>query len=379
MSSYSSITNRSRLYATCTRGLEKLLQNELHQLGILDTEIGHSGLYLPYSMENVYLVNYCSRLTTRLLLPLAHFPSFNRKALYQGVSEITWSQFLGPQKSFAVDANVQETPSLSNSHFAALVVKDAICDQIIRQFHTRPSIDVKRPCVQLNLYVNRGKASLYFDTSGSPLFKRGWREKTVDAPLKETLAAALVACSNYQAGDILFDPFCGSGTLLVEAAMSFSKTPAGFYRKWWGFFSLPDYVEKDWLHFKQKKDQQRQSLSANTLFGVDCCQNALDSAYENLWRSGFDGATTLIARDIQKLRYPIRPTVIITNPPYGVRLDDNRQTLQALGAWITAQKARGFILYPEAAELEKCLRIPCQPLLSCYNGGIKVALFATNS
>lgn len=377
MSFYSSTTNHSRLYATCTRGLEKSLQSELHQLGILHTEIGHSGLYLPYSMENVYVVNYCSRLATRLLLPLAHFPSSNREALYRGVSKVVWSQFLNPQKSFSVDVNVQETPSFSNSHFAALVVKDAICDQMRKQFHARPSIDVKRPSVQLNLYINRGKASLYFDTSGTPLFKRGWREKTIDAPMKETLAAALIACSDYTIDDVLFDPFCGSGTILVEAAMKASKTPAGFYRKWWGFFSLPDYSEKDWLRFKQEKDCQRQSLSANALFGVDCSQKALDSAYENLWRSGFDEATTLIARNIENLRYPIRPTVIITNPPYGVRLDANRHTLQALGRWISAQKARAFILYPEVAEFAQFLGIPCHPLLSCYNGGIKVSLFAT--
>ncbi len=374
--SFSSSTT-DRLYATCTHGLEGLLQQELTALGISDVECSASGVYLPYSIENIYLVNYCSRIATRLLLPLARFSCTSREALYKSVFKIDWSRFLSLEKSFAVDANIIETPAFKNSHFAALVVKDAICDQMRQRTGGRPSIDTKRPAIQLNLFINRGEATLNLDTSGAPLYKRGWRAQTTEAPLQETLAAALLLGSGYKAGDILFDPFCGSGTLLVEAAMIASQTPAGFYRKWWGFFYLPDHSEEAWLHFKQQQDAKRQPLPKDFLLGADRNQEALDSAYENLCRAGFDKATTLIARDIKQLRHPVRPTLIITNPPYGVRLEADLETLQALGQWIQKQRARTFILYPDEPGVEEALGLSCKRMLSFYNGGLKVALWQT--
>lgn len=373
MSSSSSTTKR--LFASCTHGLEELLKQELTQLGIQDVDCGNSGVYLPYSIENIYRVNYCSRVAIRLLLPLARFACKSREDLYRSACKIDWCQFLTLEKSFSIDANVIDTPAFKNSHFAALVVKDAICDHMRKKTGGRPSIDTKYPAIQLNLFINRGEAILNLDTSGAPLYKRGWRSQTTDAPLQETLAAALLIGSNYQAGDILFDPFCGSGTLLVEAALIASKTPAGFYRKSWGFFYLPEHSEEAWLRFKQEQDDKRIPLNKDFLFGADKDPKSMDSAYENLCRIGFDHAATLIERDIKQLRHPARPTLIVTNPPYGVRLETDLETLQALGQWIKKQQARAFILYPDEPEFEGAIGLSCKRLLSFYNGGLKVALW----
>lgn len=366
----SSSSSTTRLFASCTRGLEYLLKWELETLGITDVETGSSGVYLPYSIENVYRVNYCSRTAMRLLFPLAQFACNSREQLYKATHSINWSQFLTPEKTFAVDANVWDTPGFTNSHFAALVVKDAVCDHIRQHFNDRPQIDVKHPNLQLNLYLSKGKASLSLDTSGAPLFKRGWRVQTTEAPLQETLAASILLQSGFKPGEILFDPFCGSGTFLVEAAMIASRTPAGFYRKQWGFSCLPEHTEEAWTRFKTEQNAKRISLPPNSLFGSDRDQEALDRAYENLSRAGFDTSAVLIARDIKMLKYPAKPTLIVTNPPYGIRLEQDTQALQAFYGWAKKQNAPAFLIYPEEAPFA----LPHKRLLTFYNGGIKINL-----
>jgi putative N6-adenine-specific DNA methylase len=375
----SSSSSTTRLFATCTRGLETLLQKELTLLGIQETQTGASGVYLPYTLENVYKVNYCSRLTTRLLLPLARFPCKSREDLYKQTAKIDWTRFLTLETSFAVDANVQQSPAFTNSHFASLVVKDAICDQLRKRLGGRPFIEKRTPDIQLNLYIQKNDALLHLDTSGAPLFKRGWREATIDAPLQETLAAALLFGSGYLPSDVLFDPFCGSATFLVEAAMIASQTPAGFYRKRWGFFHLPEHTEEAWLAFKEQEDAKRISLQPGKLFGVDENAEALDSAYANLCKAGFADAVTLIERPIEQLRHPIRPTLIVTNPPYGIRLEADREVLRGFGQWIKRQKARAYILYPSEGSLQEVLDLECKHLFSFYNGGIEVGAFRTKS
>ncbi len=373
----SSSSSTTRLFATCTRGLETLLKKELEGLGISEGQTGASGVYLPYTIEHIYKVNYCSRIATRLLVPLARFSCTGREDLYKQIGKIDWTRFLTLDTSFAVDANIQETPAFTNSHFAALVVKDAICDQLRKKLGGRPWINRKTPAIQLNLYINRGEAILNLDTSGAPLFKRGWREATMVAPLQETLAAALLFGSGYLPSDVLFDPFCGSGTFLVEAAMMSSKTPAGFYRKNWGFFHLPEHNEEQWLAFKSEQDAKRIPLTPGKLFGVDKCSETLDSAYANLRNAGFDNAVTLIERPIEQLRHPIAPSLVVANPPYGVRLEVNQDVLRGFGKWLEKHKVQAYLIYPEEGKLEEALGRPCKPLFSFYNGGLEVKAFRT--
>lgn len=377
MSSSSSTTEQ--LFATCTHGLESLLQQEFKALGIAGTEIGASGVHLPYSIENIYKINYCSRIASRLLMPLARFACRDREALYKNALKIDWTRYLTPERTFAVDSNVQDTAAFKNSHFASLVIKDAVCDKMRERFNERPNVDVKCPAIQINLYINKGQATLCIDTSGTPLFKRGWRTQTTEAPLQETLAAALLLSSGFRAEDVLFDPFCGSGTVLVEAAMIASKTPAGFYRKWWGFFYLPEHTDEAWKAFRAEEDAKRIPLKPGQLFGSDNDPEALDSAYQNLVKAGFDGAVQLICKDIKTLRHPARATLIATNPPYGVRLENDVETLHAFRNWIQKQGARAFFLYPDEPGVEEAIGMPCKRLQSFYNGGLKVCCFEAQS
>lgn len=352
------------------------MQQELSALGIQQVQVQSSGVSFPYSIENVYLANYCSRIAIRVLVPLLRFPCRDREALYRGASSIEWERYLTPQSTFSIDANIQQTPAFKNSHFASLVVKDALCDQMRSRTGERPSVDTKNPTLQLNLFIQRGEATLYIDSSGAALYKRGWRSQTAEAPLQETLAAALLRAAGYTREDILFDPFCGSGTLLVEAALIATQTPPGYFRKQWGFQGLPEYTEENWLIFKSQQDAKRISLPKDHLIGADIAPAMIDHTYQNLVGIGLDKSITLLERGIDRLRHPVRPTLIMTNPPYGIRLSQQQDLFSSLSAWLQKQpQARSFLLYPEEGHLEKQLGLPCTPIVHFYNGSIPTCLY----
>ena len=211
------------LFVTCSGGLEELLEQELQELGYT-TQPGFRGVYVfNVSMREIYHINYCSRIAVRVLLPLRKFKCYDKKSLYFEVSKVDWTEYIPKDKTFAIDANVKHR-NIKNSLFAAQVVKDVICDQFRDKFGYRPSVDLKFPDVQLNLFINQDNAVLSFDTSGEPLYKRGYRQQKSEAPLQETLAAAMLYSIGYSGKEALCDPCCGSGTLLIEAAMVATNT-----------------------------------------------------------------------------------------------------------------------------------------------------------
>ena len=179
-----------KLFISCPFGLEDLLCKELVMLGITQIHKHFCGVEIPYTEEHLFTANYQSRIATRVLLPLLRFSCHNKDDLYRHAREIPWQDFLTPEKTFAIDANLHQHPNITHSLFAALVVKDAICDRLREKQGKRPSVDVRSPDLQFNLFLHKTKATLYLDTSGSPLFKRGWRKETGPAPLQESLAAA---------------------------------------------------------------------------------------------------------------------------------------------------------------------------------------------
>lgn len=337
------------LFISCPKGLEELLKNELLSLGFEAAFTG-SGFSVPFSMQAIYKINYCSRLATRVLLPISEFRCRDQNELYAKVRAVRWSNFLSLKKTFAIDANVINHPGFNNSHFAGLIVKDAICDQFREQTGERPNVEVATPDVQLNLFINGNTAILSIDTSGAPLYKRGWRKQSVDAPLQESLAAALLLLSGFDGKRILCDPFCGSGTLLVEAAMIATHTPAGFYRKAWGFLHLPDFNEQEWLAIKKEADNKKIALKKDKIIGSDQDPKAIDIAYANLREAGFEREIPVLNREIARFRYPLSPSLVVTNPPYGLRLDNSIDIFKALGKFIQERctpKTPAYVLCPE--------------------------------
>lgn len=245
------------LFATCAQGMEPLLVQELGQFGYDNLRSGYRGVFIPMaSFSDIYVINYSSRIAGRVLFPLTDFRCPNRYVLYQQASKVDWSLYLSNDKTFAIDANVSHK-ELTNSLFAAQVLKDAICDQFREKTGNRPSVDTHSPDVQFNLFIRDQSAIISLDTSGSPLYKRGYRQESGPAPIQESLAAALLTLAQYQGNEIVFDPCCGSGTLLIEAALMATHTPPGYLRRNWGFMNHPDFVQTDWLKVKAELDQKR--------------------------------------------------------------------------------------------------------------------------
>lgn len=361
------------LFITCPPNLEEPLAEELQELGIAARKWPR-GVSAPLSMENVYIINYASHLATRVLWPLAHFDCADRTVLYEEAKKIPWTDYLTIDQTFAIDANVTAHPEFSNSHFAGLVVKDAICDVFREKTGQRPSVDIKQPTVQFTLFIYQDKATISVDTSGTPLFKRNYRIGTIEAPLQETLAAAILRLADYTPDDILCDPYCGSGTFLWEAAFMATHTPPGYFRKHYGFFNHPLFRQEEWQAVKNKLDSRITPLKQYSIFGGDR-----------------DLKTIELCRAIEKhTKFPVHfqhslienfrplqiPTLVIANPPYGNRLKTSTDPYTALAQFLgtTCQgKARAAVLSP-LRFLPPPFGRPDRKPVPLVNGGMDVYL-----
>ncbi len=365
------------LFISCAGNLEPYLLSELKELGIEHVRRGHRGVYAPRTMENVYLINYCSRIATRVLWPLIRFPCPHREALYTAAQMIDWQHYFSPNDLLAIDANIDDHPTLRNSHFAALVVKDAICDSLRDSKGWRPSVDLENPTVQLNLFIHKGIATLYFDTSGKPLFKRGYRSQTGEAPLQESLAAAVLKMAGYDPGnDCLCDPFCGSGTLLIEAAMMATHTPAGFFRRTWGFTPMPEFQDAKWRAFRARADQKRIPLTPGKIFGADGSPSSITMTRNHLEMTGFIGAVDTFSRPIHNFKPPFSPSLIVCNPPYGRRLETSDAIYRDLGQFARLYKNARLFFLASDERMAKASGLPYREQISCRNGGLPVKLYS---
>jgi putative N6-adenine-specific DNA methylase len=367
------------LFVTCGQGFEPLVVEELIELGYPQVFPGFRGVHIKnVDMTAVYHINYLSRLAGRVLLPLLRFRCYDRKSLYQEIAKIHWQQYLPRDATFAIDANVTHR-NLRNSLYAAQVAKDAICDQLRLKSGRRPDVDVKDPDIQLNLYINQDSAVMSFDSSGKPLHKRGYRQESGEAPLQETLAAAILRLAKYKGTETVCDPCCGSGTLLIEAAFIASRTPPGFLRKSWGFANFPGYLQEDWLKMKSEADAKRVCLPKQLLFGVDINTNTVRICKTNLKAAGFHLAIDIAHSDFREYEPQSPAGFIISNPPHGRRLDDIkslRPLYRALGDFMkqrTVKPARGFV-FTGSLELAKEVGLAAKRRHVLDNSGIESRL-----
>lgn len=370
-------TVAKNLFVSCPHGFETLLQKELTSFGIPRASEGFCGVFIPKNIENMFSANYLSRIATRVLWPLAEFACRDKEDLYAQCRSVEWADFMKTDQTFAIDANVQH-PTLKNSLFASLVVKDALCDYFREKTGSRPSVDKQFPDVQLNLFIQKGIATLYLDTSGAPLHKRGWREVNTEATLHESIAAALLLLTGYQSDKIFCDPFCGSGTFLVEAGLIATDTPPGFFRKKWGFFALPDFNQSHWLAWKQAQNSARTTLARGKIFGSDKSRESADICQKHVQKAGLSQAISLDYQEIAYYKPKVAPNFILTNPPYGRRLETSRSIFEDLKKFIEESAAPGaqvYVLCPEKDLIEQAGLI-AHKRITFKNGGLPVTLFS---
>lgn len=367
------------LFVTCAPYLEPLLAEELQELGFSDISPSYRGVFVHAGQfEDIYTINYRSRLAARVLLPLERFTCRGRDSLYDRVRDIPWKDFFKRAKTFAVDANV-DSQVFKSSLFAAQVVKDAVCDRLRDETGNRPNVKPYDPDLQLNFFLQQDRAVLSIDTSGSPLHKRGYRQEAGGAPLQETLAAALLKLANYTGDEIFLDPCCGSGTLLIEAALIASCTPPQFFRRSFGFMHLPEYDEVRWLGLKNEVNRLIKPLPTGHFFGVDINRNAVRMCHANLRAAGLMSAVRVIQSDFREFKPQVLPNFILTNPPYGNRLTEEPSLLglyRALGDFMkqnTAKPARGFV-FTGNLELSKEVGLAPKRRHVLQNGGIESRL-----
>ena len=368
------------IFISCADHLETALTQELKNLGLVDLRLGYRGIYAPYTMDNIFKVNYLSRLATRVLLPLAQFPCPDTETLYNEAKKIPWLDYLDEKKTFAIDANIKH-PQIRHSLYGAQLVKDAICDAIREKKGERPSVDVKNPDVQLNVFIQNQRATISVDTSGAPLYKRGWKETSGEAGLPETLASAILMHAGYSEREILCDPFCGAGTFLIEAAMMATQTPAGYFRKKWGFVHLPQFKTTEWEEFKQHWDGKRVPIESQKIIGSDSDAASIRICKEHLRKTNFEKEVLLIHTPVSKFTPPRSPTLLVTDPPFGKRLHAPPQIYQDLGQFLKTKcpcAPWGYLL-TSSYHLVKATGCSVLSELPLRHGGLNVALYQLSS
>lgn len=368
-----------KAFVSCAPALEELLTQELTELGFTELFPGYAGVYVKVgSLTDIYRINYASRIASRVLLPVAIFPCRNKEDLYEAARAIDWSSYQNIAQTFAIDANVHH-PGFRNSLFAAQVVKDAICDFWRDLFGKRPNVDTYNPDVQINLFMTKDRAVISMDSSGTPLHKRGYRLESGEAPLQETLAAALLRLGDFKSQDVVCDPCCGSGTLLIEAALIASKTAPGYLRQKWGFMNLPDFDQLEWLKVKNEIDALRVTLPSGHIFGCDINKNAVRIAKTNIRAAGFVEQIAVAQGDLRSYEPPAPPTFLITNPPYGLRLDDTsslKELYRSIGDFMKrkmAKPSKGCVL-TGSLPLSKEIGLSAKRRHVLDSGGVEVRL-----
>lgn len=305
-------------FAQCAKGLEELAAQELKALGALRVKPQFMGCLFDTDKAGLYRINYASRLASRILMPIAKFDCWNDNDLYRHIHKLEWPDMLRIGKTFAITA-LGKHPTIKHTKFAALRVKDAIVDKFMSEMGSRPSINTLDPDVHLVLHLQPKFAILYWDTSGSPLHRRGYRQSTVDAPLQETLAAAMIQLSQWDKKTPLIDPFCGSGTLLAEAQMVAANIPAGYLRKKWGFTTLPDYDNRVWKKVQTEMTEKIKPVPEGLISGSDSDKSAVKATRNNLNLLPGGDAIGVQRSDYQEYE-DLSGRLIVANPPHGIRM-----------------------------------------------------------
>ena len=354
------------LIAKTFQGLEEVLSQELIELGANDVQIGRRMVSFSGSQEMMYRANFCLRTAVRVLKPISHFRARNADDVYKAVKEIEWKDILDLDTSFVVDTTVYST-EFRNSKFVAYKVKDAIVDYFMEREGKRPNISVANPDLRLNIHIAEENCTLSLDSSGESLHLRGYRTATVEAPINEVLAAALIKMSGWKFDCDLIDPFCGSGTILVEAALMARNIYPGVFRQKFGFENWKDFNPE--LLSSIFEDDSNERTFEHRIVGSDINLRAVEAALANAKAAGVADLITVEQREIRDFKKPEMPAVLITNPPYGERLrhEDLSDIYRMLGeklkrefqggeAWIISSREELF----DSMRLRPSFKVPLQ-------------------
>ncbi|MGD9548831.1 MAG: class I SAM-dependent RNA methyltransferase [Candidatus Krumholzibacteriia bacterium] len=360
-------------FAQAAEGLEQLASAEIESLGAENVKVGRRGLTFQADQETLIRINYRTRLLTRVLAPLIRFKAETPEQLYLGAKKVDWTNVLRFDQTFAVFANVHRS-RIDHSQFAALKVKDCVADMFRKRYRgKRPNVDTREPDLWISVHILEDEVTLSLDCSGGSLHRRGYRLDAVEAPMQETLAAAILDLAGWDGRKPLYDPMCGSGTLLSEAWIKAANLPAGVLRKKWGFMMLPGYDRRIWVKVKLQEDNAVRSVRGGLIRGSDIDPAAVQIARRNNARLPGGDELRVKTGDFRTLE-PLENRIIVCNPPYGIRMkqgDDMAGFLQDFGDFLK-QKCAGSEawVYLGDPELTKLVGLKAARRIPLRNGGL---------
>ena len=314
------MTQKFEIIAKTFMGLEPVLAKELTQLGASDVQIGRRMVSFKGDKELLYRANFQLHTAIRILKPIKHFKALSADDVYEGVKDIDWSEYIGIDKTFAVDS-VVFSEEFRHSKFVAYKVKDAIVDQFREKTGQRPNISISNPDIRLHIHIAEDHCTLCLDSSGDSLHRRGYRQESVEAPLNEVLAAGMILMTGWHGETDFIDPMCGSGTLLIEAALIARNMAPGLFRKEYAFEKWPDFDAE--LFDKIYNDDSQEREFNHHIYGYDVDIKAVNTARLNVKAAGLSSDITVEEQDFKNFTQPKNKSIIVTNPPYGERISTN--------------------------------------------------------
>jgi putative N6-adenine-specific DNA methylase len=321
----------------CFFGFETILAEELNELGYADVKLLNRAVQINGTWQDVYKLNLYSRCAIAVLVEIDHFFIQSEEDLYKRALRIKWHEIFDVNKTFAVKGAVY-SHIFKNTHYPYLLVKDAIVDTFNKHFNDRPNIDVKKPNVLFDLYIKEKEVTISVNTSGLPLFQRGYRSAVGPAPLNEVVAACLIRMSGWDKKQTLIDPFCGSGTLLIEAALLASGIPSNIERQHYAFKNLKNYDASSWESLFENAPRVVRQLPCQIL-GGDISDEMVLKARRNLRNFSFGRFVNISSTSFDQLKVE-PPVFIITNPPYDHRLSADVEELYGqIGSWLKHKMA----------------------------------------
>ena len=373
----SSDSSPQQFFAPCPRGLESVLATELAQIGATDIKQTDGGVGFSGSMTLAYRANLHSRIASRILWKLVEKPYRNEEDIYQAALGLPWSSWFEVDHTIRVDVNAIKCP-LKSLEFIVLKIKDAVCDQFRAACGERPSVQTVEPDIRIYGFLTADRVTLYLDTSGEALFKRGNRKEAGIAPLRENLAAGILKLAGWEPGIPLLDPMCGSGTFLIEAAMMALNIAPGIER-WFAFEKFKTYDAAAWEAIYNEAAAAEKPKTVLPIFGSDKYGEALDAARANLQHAGLEDVVQLKQVDVLNVSAPAPNGILVANPPYGERLGDEQELAEFypqlgnvlkkhFGGW------NAYIITADPA-LAKLIRLTASRRTPLYNGALECRLF----
>ena len=366
-----------RFFATCPRGLEELLAEELRQLKAEKIHAVAGGVQFGGDFSLCYGANLESRIASRILWQVATERYRNEDDIYRTTYALPWNQWVEPELTIRVNVTATRSP-LKSLHFVTLKIKDAVCDKIRQLSGRRPNVDTRQPDVSIQGHLTDRDFTLYLDTTGEPLFKRGKRIAAGEAPLRENLAAGVLRLAGWVPGIPLLDPMCGSGTILLEAAHMALDMAPGLGRHF-AFEKLKNFNRRRWHELSQQSAARQKPKVPLAIYGSDLSGDVLKAARANLAAAGLEKIVSLKRANVLEISAPAEKGIIVTNPPYGVRLGEQQELAEfypKLGD-VLKKKFSGWRAYILSADmrLPKLIRLAASKRTPLFNGALECRLF----